>query len=383
MLGLYVHIPFCARQCPYCDFAIHLGARDSFVSEYLAMLRRELQSTLSAHSTRHPERSITSIFFGGGTPTLVSAQELADLLRLIGDHADVAPDAEITIEANPDGLGEEKLEALRAAGWNRLSIGAQSFDDEALKFLGRTHVSTQIETVFAEARQAGFENISLDLIFAVPGQSRASWRATLQRAGELRPEHVSCYALTIEAGTPFARRVQRGRLDVVADDAQADLMQDAEAVLCGANLLRYEVSNYARSGWECRHNLNYWRGGDYLACGCGAHGHISGHRWWNERDASRYVSLMRKCDSARIGEEVLMPRQRLAERIMLGLRLDEGLPLDEVSQKIAPEVRNEIEGELQNLLGHGILLEQDGIVRLAPGSMVVADAVASRLMPGS
>ncbi|HVF10694.1 MAG TPA: radical SAM family heme chaperone HemW, partial [Abditibacteriaceae bacterium] len=249
MLGLYVHIPFCARQCPYCDFAIHVGARVEFVAEYLAMLRRELESTLSTHTSRQPERAVTSIFCGGGTPTTVSTQELAGLLRLIGDHVEVAPDAEISIEANPDGLGEAKLEALRAAGWNRLSLGAQSFDDEALKFLGRTHGADEIASVFAAARRAGFENISLDLIFAVPGQSRASWQATLQRAGALEPQHVSCYALTIEEGTPFARRVQRSRLDVVADEAQVDLMHDAEEMLRSMNLLRYEVSNYAQPGW--------------------------------------------------------------------------------------------------------------------------------------
>lgn len=381
MLGLYVHIPFCARQCPYCDFAIHVGARADFVGEYVAMLRRELELTLAAHSARTPHRPLTSIFFGGGTPTALSTQQLTGLLKLIGDHVEVAPDAEISIEANPDGLDEAKLAMLRAAGWNRLSLGAQSFDDEALKFLGRTHTAAHIENVFFAAQRAGFKNISLDLIFAVPGQSRASWRATLERAGELGPQHASCYALTIEDGTPFARRVQTGRLDPLADEAQADLMQDAAEILRGANLLRYEVSNYAQPGSECRHNLNYWRGGDYLACGCGAHGHAAGHRWWNERAAPRYVSLMRECGSARIGEEVLQPRQRLAERIMLGLRLGEGLALDEVAQQLAPDARCEIDSEVQTLLSHGILLEGGGTIRLSPDSMVLADAVASRLIP--
>jgi oxygen-independent coproporphyrinogen-3 oxidase len=302
-------------------------------------------------------------------------------MRLIKEHAEIAPDAEVSIEANPDGLNEEKLAALRTAGWNRLSLGAQSFDNDALKFLGRTHTAAQIEAVFFAARHAGFENISLDFIFAVPGQSRESWRATVRHAGELQPEHVSCYSLTIEDGTPFARRVEKGRLDPVGDESQADLMQDTEEILSDANLRRYEVSNYARPGWECRHNLNYWRGGDYLACGCGAHGHANGHRWWNERAAPRYVSLMREAGSARVGEEVLQPRQRLAERIMLGLRLGEGFPLDQVSRELAPEVRYELDEELQNLLSRGILLERGGVIRLAAESMVVADAVASRLMP--
>ena len=379
MLGLYVHIPFCARRCPYCDFAIHIGARETLVADYIAMLRRELMGTLAAQasSTAQP---LTSIFFGGGTPTSLSADVLADLLRLIRDHVAVAADAEVSLEANPDGLHEEKLAALRAAGWNRISFGAQSFDEAALKRLGRTHSPAQIEAVVAAARRVGFANINLDLIFAVPGQSHDSWRNTLQRAVELKPDHVSCYSLTIESGTPFARRVQQGRLIPVEDDAQAVLMQDAEHILHAAGLERYEVSNYARAGSQCLHNLNYWRGGDYLACGCGAHGHRSGHRWWNERAAPQYVSLMREQGTARVGEETLTARERLNEIVMLGLRLSEGFVLDEVSQRLGINARHELNGELQNLMLHGLVHDFGGTIRLAPEAVSVADAVAARLL---
>jgi len=380
MLGLYVHIPFCARRCPYCDFAIHVGARENFVAEYLAMLRRELQSTLVEQVAYAPARPLTSIYFGGGTPTSLSAGALADLLCLIHDHIAVAPDAEVSIEANPDGLDAAKLRALHDAGWNRISFGVQSFDDQALKRLGRTHTPAQVEAVFLAARRAGFANINLDLIYAVPGQSRESWRSTLQRAAELMPEHVSCYSLTIESGTPFARRVHRGQLIPVEDDEQAALMQDAEHVLGSAGLHRYEVSNYARPGRESRHNLNYWRGGDYLACGCGAHGHRNGHRSWNERAAPQYVSLMQERGSARTGEEILTPQQRLNEYVMLGLRLSEGLALDEVSRRLGFDAWQELDNELRNLTALGIVQESEGRIRLAPEAIAVADAVAVRLL---
>ncbi|MDQ3814592.1 MAG: radical SAM family heme chaperone HemW [Armatimonadota bacterium] len=380
MLGLYVHIPFCARRCPYCNFAIHIGARENFVADYLAMLRRELEAALDEQVAYAAAQPLTSIYFGGGTPTSLSAEQLADLLRLIRDRIAVAPDAEISIEANPDGLDEAKLTALCAAGWNRISFGAQSFDDAALKQLGRTHTAAQIEAVFEVARRAGFNNINVDLIFAVPGQSRASWQDTLARATALRPEHLSCYSLTVETGTPFARRVQQGRLIPVENDEQAVLMQDAERILHAAGWRRYEVSNYARPGYECRHNLNYWRGGDYLACGCGAHGHRQGHRWWNERAAPRYVSLIRERGTARVGEEWLTPRERLNEIVLLGLRLSEGFHLDEVSRQLGLDARGELNGRLQNLMAHGLLQDAQGTIRLAPQAVPLADAVAARLL---
>ena len=380
MLGLYVHIPFCVRRCPYCDFAIHIGARAEFITQYLTSLQSELKQTLAAQSEHAPQQAVTSIFFGGGTPTALSATQLADLLQIIRDSIPVAADAEISIEANPDGLDEAKLAALRAAGWNRLSMGAQSFDDDALKRIGRTHNGQQIEAAFAAARRAKFDNISLDLIFALPGQSRSSWHTTLERAIALNPEHLSCYSLTIEAGTLFARRVEQGRLLPIEDETQAVLMQDAEAVLQAAGLHRYEVSNYARPGRECLHNLNYWRGGDYLACGCGAHGHRNGHRWWNERSAPRYVALMQESGSARVGEETLTSRQRLSEIVMLGLRLREGFSLEDASRRLNIDARCELNGELQDLTQRGLLLEREGTIRLAPEAITVADAVASRLM---
>jgi len=377
MPGLYVHVPFCARRCPYCDFAIKVGAPAELVRDYVAALKRELETVLDEHA-RNDGRAIETIFFGGGTPTFLDGEVLAGILKLIFERAEIAPDAEISTEANPDGLTEEKLSVLRRAGWNRISLGAQSFDDEALEKIGRTHRAADIERVVATARGVGFQNISLDLMFALPGQSRASWRETLRRAIDLEPQHLSCYSLTIEDETPFARRVARGQLLPMADDDQADLMNDAEELTGAAGIERYEVSNYARGGFACRHNLNYWRGGDYLAVGCGAHGHRNGHRWWNERDARRYVQLMNKQGSARGGEEFLSPCERLNEIVMLGLRLCDGFSLDETSRKLGFDAARELNGRLEEMVRNGKVRRNSGV--LSCPALALADGVAARLM---
>ncbi|HEX8236531.1 MAG TPA: radical SAM family heme chaperone HemW [Abditibacteriaceae bacterium] len=389
MFGLYVHIPFCARLCPYCDFAVSANAKDDFVADYLAALRLELQNTLRDSRSRErlsrEPRPLTSIFFGGGTPTYLAPAVLNELLQLIRDEHPVAPDAEISFEANPENLcrSDYSLSQMRAAGWNRVSLGAQSFDDNALQRIGRRHTSTQVETAFANARAAGFDNISLDLMFALPGQSRESWRETLQQAIILAPEHLSCYALTIEGNTLFARHVARGQLIPVEDDLQAELMQDAFDLTRAAGLERYEVSNYAHPGFECRHNMNYWRGGDYLAVGCGAHGHRQGHRWWNERSAKKYVQLMQQRGSARDDEEKLSSPQRLSELVMLGLRLRDGFNLDAISQQLEVDARQMLNGELVDLTRNGVLLDSHGTITLAPAAVPLADAVALRLLAES
>jgi len=373
MSGLYVHIPFCARVCPYCDFAVQAGASETFVERYLEALRLELCSTLRGEN-------ISTIFLGGGTPTALDAAQLKALLATIRSVANLETNAEISIEANPENLDEEKLAAMRDAGFNRLSMGAQSFDDAALRQLGRRHDGGKIETAFANARRAGFDNISLDLIYAVPQQSRASWRDTLRRAIALEPEHISCYSLTIEEGTPFSRRIKRGRMTPVEDDEQAELMDDAQTILSEAGVSRYEISNYARPGFECRHNLNYWRGGDYLACGCGAHGHRAGHRWWNERSSAIYVEKMEECNSARAGEEFLTAAQRLNEQVLLGLRLREGFDLEAVSRGAGLDAWRILGRELRALTSEGVLRREGETVFLAPHWTPLADAVAARLL---
>ena len=241
MPGIYVHIPFCARRCPYCDFAVTINARADFRAAYVAALTRELQTELRAHPVQ-----FETVFFGGGTPTELCAGTLNDLLQTIRESGRLAPDAEIALEANPENLDFAYLSELRAGGWNRLSLGAQSFSAAALEKFGRAHAPQRIDEVVVAARAAGFDNISLDLIYGEGFTSLPAWRETLKRAIALDVPHLSCYSLTIEAGTHFGTLAARGLLDVPTDDAQADLMDAAAEILGAARLERYEVSNWAK-----------------------------------------------------------------------------------------------------------------------------------------
>ena len=377
-LGLYIHVPFCARRCPYCDFAVTPNARPQQIERYVSALRTELASALDAHAA-DDGRPISTIFFGGGTPTELSAEELSGLVQLVRASTFLAADAEISIEANPETLDAHKLAALRGAGFNRLSLGVQGFDDAALKTLGRQHRAEDTVRVVNEAREAGWDNISLDLIYAVPGQTRESWRNTLARALELSPQHVSCYALTIEEGTPFARRAAEGSLLPLHDDDHADLMADADAQLRAAGLERYEISNWAHPGFACRHNQNYWRGGDYLAAGCGAHGHRGGLRFWNERDAEKYTQLVASGKSARAGEEKLSSRQRWNEIVMLGVRTREGFSPSQ-SEKFGLDARAEWNGTLSKLVEQCVVRDVQDRLVLHDDAFAVADAVAAKLI---
>lgn len=372
--GLYIHIPFCARRCPYCDFAINVGAKDEFKAQYLVALAQELEAMAKSTFAR-----IDTINLGGGTPTALSTQQLETLMQLLQDKFSLADDAEISIEGNPELLETEKLAGLRKAGWNRLSLGAQSFDEAVLKRLGRVHDSAHIDATFQKARAAGFRNVSLDLIYGVPGQTLKSWQETLQRALALKPDHLSCYALTIEAQTPFANWVEQGRMPDVDDEMATQMMEEAATILQTHGYMRYEVSNWAKPGFECRHNLSIWRGGNYFAAGCGAHGHQNGRRWWNERNASKYVFLMDTEKSAMAGQEQLQPLDRARELVLLGLRLKEGLRWKNLQNlDVSPEeLFNE---SLKALISEKLLLEDEESLRVHPASIAVTDAIARKIL---
>ncbi len=342
-------------------------------------MRCELQSTLKTHTATSTE-PISTIFCGGGTPTALGAQKLNELLLFIRDLVPLTGDAEISLEGNPEDGDGSTYAALLEGGWNRLSLGVQSFDDGVLKTLGRRHTEKQASSVVQAARRVGWRNISFDLIYGVPEQSLASWQSTLQAAMSLETTHISCYSLTIEPETAFARRVERGRLTPLDDDAQADFMEMAQSTLESEGWGRYEVSNYAQAGYECRHNLNYWRGGDYLAAGCGAHGHAAGRRWWNERATPRYIELMEQSGSAVAGEEVLSAFERLEERVLLGMRLREGFALKEVSQQVGLDAEELLHLRLKQLSAEGILTVRDGRVKIKPTLFSLADAVTRRVL---
>jgi putative oxygen-independent coproporphyrinogen III oxidase len=312
--GVYVHIPFCASRCDYCDFATWTD-RTHLADEYVDACVRDLRRRALAPAT--------SVFFGGGTPSLLDAASLTSIL----DAIPRAADAEVTVECNPDSVDLTKLRAYRAAGVNRVSFGVQSMRAHVLAALGRTHDPDNVARAVGWARAAGIERLNLDLIYGTPGERVADWEATLDAALALEPGHVSAYALTVEPGTPLGRAVAAGQRATPDDDDQALKYEVADERLAAAGLTWYEISNWARPGDECRHNLLYWEGGDYAAIGCAAHGHTDGRRWWNVRTPERYVAAVRAGTSTEAGSEALDADARRAERMVLALRTSGGIKL--------------------------------------------------------
>jgi len=329
--GVYVHIPFCASRCDYCDFATWTD-RDHLVDAYVAACVADLEQ----RGARGELVPATSVFFGGGTPSLLPA---GDLVRIL-DAVPRASDAEVTVECNPDSVDVAKLAAYRDAGVNRLSFGVQSMRTHVLVALGRTHDPDNVQRAVESARAAGFERFNLDLIYGTPGETLDDWCATLDGALALDPAHISAYALTVEPATALGRRVAAGAQPGPDDDDQADKYLRADELLTDAGLDWYEVSNWARPGHECRHNLLYWDQSDYVAIGCAAHGHVEGRRWWNVRAPERYVDHITRGSAPEAGAEELDAATRAEEGLALALRTRAGveearLPVTTVDDLVA------------------------------------------------
>ena len=309
--GVYVHVPFCAHRCDYCDFATWTD-RAHLIDDYVDACVADLERRTVAGEVP----CAGSVFFGGGTPSLLPARQLVRILDAIPRVAG----AEITVECNPDSTDRAQLEVLAAAGVNRVSIGVQSMNTRVLAALNRTHDPSNVIRAVDAARAAGIGRVNLDLIYGTPGETLADWRATLDGALALSPDHVSAYALTVEPGTPLGQAVAAGTRRAPDDDDQADKYVAADDALTAAGLDWYEISNWARPGEECRHNLLYWQGGDYLAIGCAGHGKTGGRRWWNVRTPERYVAAVRAQTSPVAGSEQLDAHGREVEMLGLALR---------------------------------------------------------------
>ncbi|MGP3923111.1 MULTISPECIES: radical SAM family heme chaperone HemW [unclassified Streptomyces] len=333
-LGFYLHVPYCATRCGYCDFNTYtaselrssggvLASRDNYadtLTEEIRLARKVLGDD--------PRRAET-VFVGGGTPTLLAADDLGRMLAAIRDEFGLADGAEITTEANPESVDPRYLAELRDAGFNRVSFGMQSARRHVLQVLDRTHTPGRPEACVAEARAAGFEHVNLDLIYGTPGESDEDWRASLDAAIGAGPDHVSAYALIVEEGTQLARRIRRGEVPMTDDDVHADRYLMAEETLSAAGFQWYEVSNWATSeAGRCRHNELYWTGADWWGAGPGAHSHVGGVRWWNAKHPGAYAQALSEGRSPGAGREVLGAEDRRVERILLELRLGEGCPLD-------------------------------------------------------
>jgi oxygen-independent coproporphyrinogen-3 oxidase len=374
--GIYLHVPFCATRCGYCDFNTYTAAdlgggasRVNFPAQAAAEIRLAAR-TLAGPGA--PPR-VSTVFVGGGTPTLLSAAELGGLLAVIDSEFGLEPDAEVTTEANPDSVDQASLAALRAAGFTRVSFGMQSSRPHVLAVLDRTHTPGRPTDCVRWAHAAGFEHVNLDLIYGTPGESDADWKDSLHAAVDAGPDHVSAYSLIVEDGTRLAARVRRGELSVPDPDRLADLYLLAEAILTEAGFDWYEVSNWASSpAARCRHNMAYWTGEPWWGIGPGAHSHLDGVRWWNVKHPRDYAERLAAGSSPEAEREILTPRQRALERVMLALRLRGGFELAQLSiQARAAAARQVTDGLLDPdafAAGHALLtlrgrLLADAVIR--------------------
>jgi oxygen-independent coproporphyrinogen-3 oxidase len=374
--GIYLHWPFCLSKCPYCDFNSHVAERIDQAAWRNALLRE-----LDEGAERTPGRRVTSVFFGGGTPSLMDPATTAALIERIGRRWSLAEDVEITLEANPGTVDAARFRDIRAAGVNRLSMGLQALDDSQLKFLGRVHDSAQAVKAVELAR-ATFPRISFDLIYARPGQSLASWRAELDRAIAMAADHLSLYQLTIEPGTAFHPMAARGDFVMPDDDHAAALFELTQEVTAAAGLPAYEISNHARPGAECRHNLLYWQGDDFLGIGPGAHGRLTDaagrtttHRRHRAPEIWRGMVMERGEGTADAG--LLSPEDRVTELVMMGLRLTEGLSLAKFPEL---EARLDAEG-LAEMSEAGFLERGDGFLRATARGRLLLNRVIERVLP--
>ena len=366
-LSCYVHVPFCATRCGYCDFNTYTASQlpGMQVGDYAAAALTEINLARQTLGPAAPP--LSTVFFGGGTPTMASDAQLACLLAALRERFGLVPGAEVTLEANPETLDQARLEALLAAGFTRLSLGMQSGDEHVLATLDRHHTPGRALDVVRWAHAEGFPDVSIDLIYGTPGESVSSWRASLEAALGVAPEHVSAYSLIVEEGTAMARKVARGELPAPDEDDQADKYLVAEELLTAAGLANYEISNWALPGHEARHNLAYWHSDDWWGIGPGAHSHVDGVRWWNVKHPMRYAAILSHHQLPAQGHELLDARMRHEERVLLELRLREGLALSEFS---ATERRR-----LQGPVGDGLVMVSAGRARLSLRGRLLADAV--------
>ena len=370
--GVYVHVPFCRHRCHYCDFNTYEGLealREPYVDALVAEIARE-----------QGERPATSVFFGGGTPTLLSPRQLGRVLDAIATSYGLSADAEITAEANPETIDASYLTELRAQGFTRLSIGVQSLASGVLARLGRTHSAERALRAVHDARAAGFDDVNVDLIYGSPWESADEWRQTLAGVVAADPDHVSAYALTVEEGTPLHTLVATGRVKDVDPDVQADRFAVASEVLAAVGYDRYEISNWAKPGRASRHNTLYWSAGDYVGFGAGAHSHVTGHRWWTTRLPRDYIDAVAERRSTTAGDEVLDAEQRAGEALMLGLRLASGISLDGFVQRFGPESFETRSREIAKLESEGLIERMGDRLCLSAAGTLLANEALCRLL---
>jgi len=374
--GLYVHIPFCRSKCGYCAFTSYPCVAPPV--DYLAAVSQE--AARMASSGWAQSRQFVTLFIGGGTPTIYDGEQLAGLIRDLSARFAMAPDAEITVEANPNTVTHEKLAQLKAAGVNRLSLGVQSFSDRLLTAIGRSHTRAEAIGAIHAARVAGFDNLNLDLIYGLPGQTLADLRESLEIALKYTPEHLALYELMVEPGTPMACWVEEGKVALPDDDAMAEMEAMAQELLASAGYQRYEIANYARPGYECRHNLNYWRNGSYLGLGAAAVSCLSGLRLKHVAAPAQYAALIEKGESPYVEAEALSLQARFRETVIMGLRLLEGVSLPQLADRFGLTPQGYYGKTIERLVERGLLVFGGDFMRLGDQALPVANQVLAELV---
>ena len=385
-IGLYLHIPFCTAKCGYCDFNSYAG-HEHMIPSYADTLVKDAGLWREAVGGREVE----TVFFGGGTPSLNPVEEMAKILAGMRGAFEIAVDAEVALEANPGSITTEYLRGLRDIGFNRLSIGIQSFDDEELVVLDRIHTGEDARAAFASARAAGFDNVNLDLIYGLSEQPLSAWQGNLEEALALGPEHLSLYALTVEDGTPLARDVERGRVQAPDPDMQAEHYEWTQERLTRAGYEHYEISNWARPGHRCKHNLVYWENREYLGLGAGAHSFLNGVRFSTVLLPNRYAELVDESAAALasgggtmshvIGAETVTPELLMADTLILGLRLIGGVEMAAFKRRHGQDVDAIYGDVIAEFVGYGLLERTSTHLRLSVRGRLLSNELFQRLLP--
>jgi oxygen-independent coproporphyrinogen-3 oxidase len=375
-LGIYVHIPFCLSKCPYCDFN-SIVYDSSLAQEYVSSLLKEIR-LFSKVQTQRIEAD--TIYFGGGTPSILKSSQLDSILEALFSSFQIRESSEISLEANPGTLIEEGIKEIMGLGINRVSLGIQSLADEGLKALGRVHTRDQAIKSYQLLR-GYFENISLDLIFGIPGQTLKSWKRSLTTVVKLKPEHLSVYCLTVEEGTPFYRLRKDKKLNLPDEEGTRKMYLGAIELLKSQGYTHYELSNFARVGRECRHNLKYWRGEEYIGFGAGAHSYLDGVRRGNIKKVNDYIKRCKEGVSIIDFKERLTLSQKINEFILLGLRRIEGFDLKRLKEDLGFDLEKEKKKEIRYLIDKNFLKKEKNVLKLTRKGILVADSVMEKLIP--
>jgi len=374
-IGLYIHIPFCRQKCLYCDFPSWAGKEDR-MQAYVDALTTEIRK----RATEHTDKKVVSVFFGGGTPTTLSIPMLEQLMAAVFENWDIAEAAEITTEANPGTLDGEMAAALKKMGFNRLSMGVQAWQNRLLKSLGRIHTIESFQENYKAVREAGFENVNTDLMFALPNQTMEYWQETVKNIVALNPEHISAYSLILEEGTPFFDRYEKGELEPASEELDREMYHWAVGYLAEHGYEQYEISNFAKKGRQSRHNRIYWQAEEYLGMGLGSHSYMNGERFHNTYDLQEYINADGEVSVLKEEVEIITREDALAEFMFLGLRLTEGVSFARFRERFGVEMKNIYGSQIEELLKDGLLEDDEKGIRLTARGVDISNVVFEKFL---